>query len=143
MEKRENRLRNKLLDLTYELHYQTANYLTKIYKAIFIPPFESQDIVRGKGLSRTTKRRLLDYKHYTFRTRLERKCRERGCLFKKVTEEYTSKTCWTCRHIKTNLGTSEIYECQTCKTKMDRDTNGAKNILIKVIDENQKEITKG
>jgi len=25
--------------------------------------------------------------------------------------------------------------------RMDRDTNGAKNILIKVIDENQKEIT--
>jgi len=139
--KRENRLRNKLLDLTDELHYQTANYLTKTYKAVFIPPFESQDMVRGKGLSKTTKRRLLDYKHYTFRTRLERKCKERGCLFKKVSEEYTSKTCSSCGHIKTNLGTSEVYKCQTCHIKIDRDTNGAKNILIKVINENQKEIT--
>ena len=137
----EDRLRNKLLDLTDELHYQTANYLIKTYKAVFIPPFESQDMVRGKGLSRTTKRRLLDYRHYTFRTRLERKCKERGCVFKKVTEEYTSKTCSSCGHIKMNLGTSEVYECQTCQMKMDRDTNGAKNILIKVINENQKEIT--
>lgn len=141
--KREDKLRNKLSDLTDELHYQTANYLTKTYKAVFIPPFESQDMVRGKGLTRTTKRRLLDYKHYTFRTRLERKCRERGCVFKKVTEEYTSKTCSSCGHVKTNLGASEVYKCETCHMRMDRDTNGAKNILIKVIDENQKAITQG
>jgi len=139
--KGENRLRNKLCDLTDELHYQTANYLTKTYKAVFIPPFESQDMVGGKRLRRTTKRGLLDYKHYTFRTRLERKCKERGCLFKKVTEEYTSKTCSSCGHVKTNLGESEVYACHMCQTKMDRDTNGAKNILIKVIDENQSGIT--
>ncbi|KAE9036885.1 hypothetical protein PR003_g7001 [Phytophthora rubi] len=49
-------------------------------------------------------------------------------------EEYTSKTCSGCGKLKENLGGSEVYKCVFCGAHMDRDLNGAKNILIKNIE---------
>lgn len=48
-----------------------------------------------------------------------------------VTEEFTSKTCTSCGSIKNNLGSNKLFECANCGLKIDRDINGARNILIK------------
>ena len=47
------------------------------------------------------------------------------------TENYTSKACTNCGHIKQNLGGNKIYKCKKCKSVIDRDINGARNIYIK------------
>ena len=50
-----------------------------------------------------------------------------------VTEEYTSKTCSKCGHIHKKLGGSKRFTCPSCGHKLDRDLNGAFNILLKAL----------
>jgi len=54
-----------------------------------------------------------------------------GKEFYKVDESYTSKTCFNCGKVKDNLKLSDrIYKC-SCGYEIDRDINGALNILEK------------
>ena len=46
-------------------------------------------------------------------------------------EYYTSKTCTKCGNIKHDLKNADIYKCNSCNLKIDRDTNGARNILLR------------
>jgi transposase len=72
-------------------------------------------------------------RHYSFRQHLINKCEEYGCKINVVTEEYTSKTCGNCGYLSENY-TNRIKYCSNCKLKINRDINGARNILIKNID---------
>ncbi|UPR04258.1 putative IS605 transposase [Chloropicon primus] len=76
-------------------------------------------------------RMLLTLRHYAFRTYLASKVLLHGSELAIVTEEYTSKTCGRCGHIKENLGGAEVYKCQECGFKCGRDANGSRNILLK------------
>ena len=69
--------------------------------------------------------------HYQFRKKLENKCEEYKCRYLEVNEYFTSKTCTNCGHIKEDLGSNKIYNCEICHITIDRDVNGARNILIK------------
>lgn len=129
--KYENRIRDKIENIVDDLHYKTINYITRKYETIILPTFESQNLLK-KMKSRITKRMLLAYKHYEFKTRLKQKCEERGNRLIICTEEYTSKTCGGCGIIKIDLKMEETYECVKCGLKIDRDINGARNIMIKV-----------
>ena len=120
-------------NLVSEMHNQLSHYLTSKYKVIILPHFESQEMVRGKSLRRSTKRLMLQDRHYQFKTCLARKCVERRRVLILGTEEYTSKTCGRCGVINSNLGTSEMFHCTSCSFKTDRDVNGARNIMIKMI----------
>jgi putative transposase len=44
-------------------------------------------------------------------------------------ERYTSKTCGLCNNVKHDLGASKRYLCDKCGYDVDRDVNGARNIL--------------
>lgn len=130
--KYENRIRDKIENVVDDLHYKTINYITKKYNTIILPTFESQKLLK-KMDSRISKRMLLAYKQYQFKTRLQQKCAQRGNRLILCTEEYTSKTCGRCGVIKTDLRREETYECGECGLQIDRDINGARNILIKVL----------
>lgn len=69
-------------------------------------------------------------RHYEFRQFLAQKCKEYNCELIIVTEEYTSKCCGKCGAISDNYN-NRIKTCEKCKTKINRDLNGARNILIK------------
>ena len=54
-----------------------------------------------------------------------------GKHFYKVDESYTSKTCFKCGKVKDDLKLSDrVYRCP-CGYEIDRDVNGALNILKK------------
>ena len=128
--RKENKIQDKLENVVDDLHYKTISYLTRTYKTIIIPVFESQDMVMSSH-NKKMNRYLLQYKHYRFRMRLKMKCEERNCRLIVCTEEYTSKTCGRCGHIK-NLKGEETYKCLECGIILDRDINGARNIYMKV-----------
>jgi putative transposase len=72
--------------------------------------------------------------HYKFIERLESKAREYGTKIIKVTEEYTTLTCTFCGNIKDDIDkTKRIKKCSKCGYTINRDINGARNILIKNI----------
>jgi putative transposase len=70
--------------------------------------------------------------HYSFRQHLLHKAEEYGCMVEVVNESYTSLTCTNCGFISNNYD-YRIKECAKCKFRIDRDINGARNILIKNI----------
>ena len=88
-------------------------------------------MVKSKKISRQTKRLMYAFKFYQFRSRLKDKCEEKDCELLVVTEEFTSKTCGCCGELNESLGGSKVFRCPNCKVEMDRDDNGARNILIK------------
>jgi putative transposase len=134
-----NKAQFRVKNLVDELHYQTINYLTKTFKMIFIPKFESQELVRINK-SKKFRRDLLSLRHYTFKERLIAKSKlQKDCCVEVCTEEYTSKTCTNCGKIN-NVGSSEVYHCNYCNLTIDRDINGARNIFIKQVKETENEL---
>jgi IS605 OrfB family transposase len=131
--RKERRIYNKINNLIDELHHKTINYLTKQYKYIIIPSFESQDMVKSSK-NRFLNRNLLQLKHYKFQQRLKSKCDIRGCHMEICTEEFTSKTCGRCG-ILNDVKDKDVYTCSNCKLVIDRDVNGARNIFIKVLNQ--------
>ena len=89
-------------------------------------------MAQSKKLHSKVVRKILTLSHYLFRQRLINKSEEfTNCLIEIVDESYTSKTCGKCGNINKDLGNNKIFSCPSCKLVMDRDCNGARNILIK------------
>ena len=61
------------------------------------------------------------------------KCKEYKRKLILVNESFTSKTCTKCGNLKNDLGSSKVYNCKNCGISIDRDHNGARNILLKTI----------
>ena len=76
--------------------------------------------------------------HCRFRQYLSHKsCEYPWCKVVICTEEYTSKTCGCCGVINRNLGSLKTFKCPSC---IDRDVNGARNVLLKYITENKSQL---
>ena len=56
-----------------------------------------------------------------------------GSIFIDTDEGYTTKTCTNCGNQHPTLKGEKIYECPKCGIKIERDYNGARNILLKFI----------
>ena len=88
-----------------------------------------------------TARQMMTWSHYRFRQYLLHKSREYPwCKVVICTEEYTSKTCGCCGVINRNLGSSKTFKCPSCGATIDRDVNGARNVLLKYITENKSQL---
>ncbi|MEG3924249.1 transposase [Microcoleus sp. T3_D1] len=129
------KIRIKIKNLVNELHKKAAKYLTGKYKLIFLPTFETQQMVKkGKrSLATKTARAMVTLSHYRFKQMLKHQATKHGGVVVDVTEEYTSKTCSKCGHIHTKLGGSKVFKCPECGHTLDRDKNGAFNILLKAL----------
>ena len=69
--------------------------------------------------------------HRKFLERLRYKAEEYRCNVIVQNESWTSKKCCRCGRVKRNLGGSSIYNCLGCRLRINRDLNGAVNILQK------------
>ena len=129
--KHQRRLRYKIKHKIDDLHWKSANILCKMSDKILIGNMSTIGILRG-NLTSGTKRLIQSVSHYTFRMRLKSKCEEYGVEFVVADESYTSKTCGTCGQINSKLGSSKTFKC-SCGFNVDRDINGARNIMIKTL----------
>ena len=126
----------KINNLIDDMQCKTVSYLTKTYKYILLPSFESQDMVK-KSNNKRMNENLLELRHFRFQTRLLNKSETiMNSLVEICTEECTTRTCGNCGFF--NEKNRLVYKkntyslmCLNCNTKIDRDTNGSRNILIK------------
>lgn len=126
------RLQRRLNNLVDDIHSKTINYLVDNYKFIYLPSFESQELVR-KNRGKKFRRSVLSLKHFRFKQRLLHKAKKvENCTVRICTEEYTSCTCTGCGKVK-RIGGVRVYNCESCGLTVDRDVNGARNILLKCI----------
>jgi putative transposase len=130
-----SRIRIKIRNLVDELHHQIASYLVRNYKVIFIPTFETSGMVLKSKRRINTKsvRSMLTWSHYRFQQSLISMADKNGVIVVEMNEAYTSKTCGKCGHIHAKLGGNKVFKCPKCGYVVDRDPNGAFNIMLKAL----------
>ena len=135
MRKRCSILITKVKNIVRDLHWQSCSFLVKNFQNIVIPHFESKSMSNRKNrkINKTTTRNMLGLSHYKFLQKLEFKCKEYQRNLIITSEEYTSKTCGNCGLINQKPGGSKTFNCNKCNVTIDRDINGARNILIKYL----------
>ena len=135
LRKAASKIRIKIKNLVAELHKKSAKYLCDKYKVIFLPTFETQQMIKkGKRrLATKTARSMVTLSHYKFKQTLKHQASKSGSIVVDVTEEYTSKTCSKCGHIHPKLGGSKKFVCPACGHTIGRDVNGAFNIMLKAL----------
>ena len=126
-----NRLSLRIQHMIKELHYKSANYLCSNYSKILLGKLNIQNITSKDG-KLCTNEKLFSYaiSHDKFRTILKQVALKYGSTVHIVCEGNTSKTCGACGNVK-EIKNKRIYNCDNCKAIIDRDVNGARNILIK------------
>ena len=131
LNRRTRALNNKMTSLREDMHKKLVKELTDRYATIYLPKFESQELIR-KNHSDKFRLEVNLLAHYKFKMRLQEKAAQapNKCRVVICHEDYTSKTC-TCCGVLNDVGASEWYTCKSCKCEIDRDINGARNILIK------------
>jgi putative transposase len=126
--KKETKIKNYIS----EIHNKTINKLVKSYDCIFMGDFESQK-VSSKIKNKKNNRYYNNISFYTFKQKLEFKCKSNGVKLNFINEAYTSKTCSCCGVIQDKLGSNEYFKCNNCILDTGRDINASKNILMKGI----------
>ena len=124
-----NKLEIRKSDLIDELHWKTIREIVKENDVVCYGDIKSHDIVKRYNNS-SLNREIMDLKLFKFKERLRHKCKELNKVLIEVNESYTSKTCTNCGVIN-DVKDSEVYNCGSCEIKLDRDLNGARNILLK------------
>lgn len=135
MSKAAGRMRVAIQNLINEAHKQVACYLTQNYGTIFLPTFETSQMVQKnrRKIRSKTARAMLTWAHYRFKLFLKQKAELNGCTIVDVTEEYTSKTCTHCGHVHQKLGGAKTFKCPRCGHTLPRDYNGAFGIVLKAL----------
>lgn len=135
MNKRCDLLRTKIKNIVRELHWKTCSFLVKNFNNIIIPEFQTKEMSskKNRNIGKTTTRNMLCLSHFSFLQKLKFKCIEYQRNLIITSEEYTSKTCGKCGTLNQNLGSSKTFKCGICEVTIDRDINGARNILLKYL----------
>jgi transposase len=131
-----DKLYRKQLHLVDEMHRKIIQDLTSQYNWIFLPSFETQDMMAGKSYNkkhREAKRHAYQLSHFKFKTRLINRCEQlENCKLLIVSEAYTTKTCTRCGWVWESMTTKDrMFKCKQCELIMDRDIHAARNILIR------------
>lgn len=120
-------------DLVDDYHKKVVHFLVTHYDVVLLPALETSRLIlrKARKLASKSARTMVTWSHYRFRQRLLWKCRTTGCKVVVCGEAYTSKTCGRCGWIHDKLGGSKLFKCGQCGLEVDRDANGARNILLK------------
>ena len=129
-----NRLKCKKDDLVLDLHNRLAFDLVQEYDVIFLPTFQTRDMVRRKDkkirtIRRNTCRQMLDLNHYQFKQRLKWYARKYGKHVVDCNESYSSKNRSWDGTMDDKLGSAKVIRDN--EFEVDRDINAARGILIK------------
>jgi Putative transposase DNA-binding domain len=125
------------------LHF--SRFVSSLYCEYIIPPvhtiysllmLQQLQLVKKRSYTVycvlcTDQRLLTSQRHSKFNQRLMFKAGCRQKALRDLEEHGTSMTCSNCGNIKRDLGRSETYKCERCKMKAGRDSNSARNHLIK------------
>ena len=124
-------LLKKVNDIVRNLHNQVSVALTKEYENILLPEFCTSKMLKGKKLHSSVNRLMSSLSFYRFKEKMKYEASKRKRNLYIVREEYTSKTCTRCGDLNQTLGSNKVFTCNKCNLVIDRDINGARNIMIK------------
>jgi len=128
VEKRIHRIKNRIKDLTDDLHRRAADWLTDKYDVLLLPTFGVKGMTKraGRKIRRKTVRAMLMLSHFRFKQYLKWIALKKGKWVVDVNEAYTSKTDSRTGDVKNIGGATKI-------NGLDRDVNGARGILLRAL----------
>lgn len=131
------KLRSKIKGIIRDLHTRTSNFLCNNFKVIAMPEFNDNNemVKKGRKLKNVVVRKMLSLSHGAFREKLTEMASRRDTKIIFCKENHTSKTCGKCGKLHEELGSNKAFKCPHCSYESDRDMNGARNILLKLITE--------
>jgi len=129
------RVRTRIKNLRNEVHKQVASHLARHYDTIYLPTFETSQMVvkKKRKLKSKSARAMMTWAFYEFSQTLQHLCNRYGSRLVRVTEEYTSKTCTKCGLVHHKLGGKKKFKCPHCGHEIKRDFNGALGIFLKAL----------
>jgi IS605 OrfB family transposase len=128
------KISNRRKDFLHKLSTQ----LVKEHGAVFVGN------VNASGLAQTgLAKSVLDAGWSTFRAQLQYKGDSAGCLVREVNESFSTQTCSGCQSRTGPKGQDGLkvrrWTCSVCGCEHDRDTNAARNILVRGLLELERE----
>jgi putative transposase len=134
------RIFRRVRRMVNDTHKKLAKFLVLNYNLIYLPSFNTSQMVyrKRRRINSKTAKAMLTWSHYGFKQHLLYKAScvtTHPCKVVVCSEAYTSKTCGRCGCLHTTLGGNKHYHCQSekCRLSIDRDVNGARNILLRNI----------
>lgn len=133
----------RVQNVVTDVRNKSVKHLCEKYDVVFVPSFETSKMVNRakRRINGKTSRGMMTWSHYKFKELLKTTALREGVKVVIVTEEYTSKTCSCCGALHQSLGKSKVFKCPSCGRVMDRDENGARNILLKSCVENEMSVS--
>ena len=124
----------KVRNRTEDLHNKVCSWVTKRFRVIILPSFDTSQMVSSSSrLSSTTCRKMMTWSHYRFRQKLISVAQK----FKEVkvrisNESFTTKTCGRCGKIWEKMTLNDrIFKCENCGLVSGRDCHAARNIGLR------------
>jgi hypothetical protein len=134
MKKRVKIIQQKIENRVDDMHFKASKLLCTNFRTILLGKLSTKSICSKKNnLNKKTKRECYALKHFSFRQKLVDKSEYLSSKLNLVSEHYTSRTCCFCRK-RNDASSKEIFTCQFCKSKINRDVQGAYNIFYKHFD---------
>ena len=125
-------------NLIHYMHFECIRKIFSVADTVLIPPLSVAHMVqKGKGrkLQTPAVKQLLQCAHYKIRQKLIASAVTHGKEVVVVSEEYTTQTCGKCGVRNTDVGAKKLFKCtvSSCGFQCDRDSNGARNIVLKYV----------
>ncbi len=129
------------------IHTKIRNLMDELLSYTkFLSNFEvCRMVISGRRRLRSKiDRIMLRWSHFRFRQRSLYKVHEfPWCTVMISSEEFKSKICGAFGFLHKKLGVNKTFCCPSCDTIVDRDVNGARNILLKFLTEKTASVKTG
>jgi hypothetical protein len=123
-----DRLKAKTDRRINDMHRKLAKFLAMTNRAIVSSEIALYLARSQKGYNALQQRFI---NHSNFVKCLKEACSRYGCLYLKTAEYHTSSCCSQCNAGYYSPGDTKVYECPMGCPHIDRDVNGARNILMR------------
>ena len=134
-EKIKKKYQLKIKNLIDDLHWKTINYLTKNFNNILIGNLSTKGIIKNKSNNNLDRRNKIGAQYmslFKFKERLKYKCLRINVGYMEIDEAYTTMSCSKCGY-QNDVGLKREIKCDFCNLKINRDFNGARNIMLRGI----------
>ena len=152
LRRKAGRIRRKVKNLRTEMQRKAAIWMCANYPVIILPKYETSDMLRlekrirrkkgaetiesiqKRSIGKKTARKMSTWSHYQFRQLVLYYADLYNCAIIEGDEPFTSQTCGLCGTLhKIPREDKRRFKCPSCKCNIDRDGNGARNIVLRFL----------
>lgn len=126
-------MRERIKNKVTNMHWHTINRLVDENDLVVMGKFNVQSILRSNTIAKYSKRILSLHEHYSFKTRLQYKCKRQGVFFRFHSEWGTTIGCPCCGVINRIPLSEREYHCAGCNYVAERDAKSACTIMLKYL----------